>query len=250
MHEEGIDRVASAMHHVQHPGGEARFEEDLGQALPAQRGPLRGFEHKRIAGDDREGKHPQRDHHGEVEGRDSGAHSDRKSIKVLVYSARHVPQRPALEKRRGTAREVDHLDPPAHLTAGLVQRLAVMAGDDRGQLLEVLLEQSFVAEHEADAFHDRRAGPRLVRGGCRPDGRVDLVASGERDLVDDLARRGVVDGESLSPTWRQPPLRADKIWNQSRTTSFIRLLMIAPSVRPLTKIAATREASKAAAAYA
>jgi len=55
-----------------------------------------------------------------------------------------VYKRQALEEGGCAARKVHDLDPAPGLATGLVQRLAVVAGDDCRQLLEVALQQLLV----------------------------------------------------------------------------------------------------------
>ena len=148
-----VNGLARAVDHVEHPVGETRFQEELGQPLAAKRRPLRRLEDERVPSDDGDREHPQRDHHGKVERRDAGAHADRVAIQVLVDASRDVAQRASLEQGGGAARKVHHLDSTPHLASRLFERLAVVAGDDRRQLLEVLLQHGLVAEHQTHPLH-------------------------------------------------------------------------------------------------
>src|SRR6266581_1057540 len=51
------------------------------------------------------------------------------------------------------------LDAAADLASRLIEGLAVVARDKRGQLLEVLLEDRLEAEHQAHPLHHRRLRP-------------------------------------------------------------------------------------------
>src|SRR5258708_13820954 len=85
--------------------------------------------------------------------------------------------------------EVDELDAPTHLSAGFVQRLAVVSRDDRRQVFELLLEQRFETEHETHALHHRRERPRSVCHDPRLNSAVHSIAPGERSLAACLAPR-------------------------------------------------------------
>ena len=51
-------------------------------------------------------------------------------------------------QRRHPRGELDHVDAPPHLAAGLVQGFPVLVDDDLGKRLEVPLEQMLKPEHE------------------------------------------------------------------------------------------------------
>ena len=138
MAQQRVDRLTRAVDDVEHPVGETRFQEELGQPLAAERRPFRRLEDEGVPRDDRDREHPQRDHHGKVEWRDAGAHADRVAIQVLVDASRDVAQRASLEQGGGAARKVHHLDSTPHLASRLLERLAVVAGDDRRQLFQLL----------------------------------------------------------------------------------------------------------------
>src|SRR5258708_12322470 len=93
------------MQQIEDGWGETRFYEELGQALSAERRALGWLEHERVAGNDCERKHPQRDHHRKVEGRDSGAHTNWVAIKVLVDTRSDISQPPPLNHRRTPPRQ-------------------------------------------------------------------------------------------------------------------------------------------------
>ena len=206
MAEQRVDRGPGAVDYVQDAGRETRVEEQLSKARTSQRGSLRGLQDEGVACHYGERKHPERDHHREVERGDAGANADRVAVEVLVDAAGDVAQRAALQQGRRAAREIDHLDPAPDLPAGLLQCLPVMARHDRGELLEVVLEHGLVPEHQPDPFHDRCAGPRSegFDGGADPV--VDLDRVRQRDVFDDLACGRVVDGQGARILLRQAPL--------------------------------------------
>ena len=189
MPEQGIHRLARSVDHVQDPFGEAGLEKQLGQALTAERGALGRLEDEGVPRHHRQRKHPQRDHHREVERGDSGADTKRVAVEVLVDPGGDVAQGSSLEQGWRAAREVDHLD-----AARLFQRLAVVPGDDRRELLEVLLEEGLVAKHQSHPLHHGGLRPFGVSPGCGRDRRVHVSVAGQRHLLDDLAGRRVEDG--------------------------------------------------------
>ena len=209
MGEQGVHRLGGPVDQVEHALGEPGLEEQLRQPHRSQGRALGGLEDEGVACHHGQGEHPQRDHHGEVEGWDPRADPDRKAIEVLVDVARDGAERASLEERGSAAGEVHHLDSAPDLASRLVQRLAVMAGHDGRQVLEAGLQQLFVAEHEPHALHDRSARPG--REGARRGlhGGVDLGRARERHLLDDLGGGRVVDGQRLPI--RPPPLTSDQV---------------------------------------
>ena len=96
----------------------------------------------------RDREHPQRHHEREVVRRDADADADRVPDRFGVDVAGDVRQDLARDQARDAAGELDDLDAAVHLGPGLGERLAVLARDERGQLLEVLFQQRAEAEHE------------------------------------------------------------------------------------------------------
>ncbi len=216
MSQQGVDRLARAMDDVQYALGESRLEKYLGQPLSPEWRPLGRLEDERVPRDDGEREHPKRDHHREVEGWDAGADADRVAVEILVDAARDVAQGTALEERRRAAREIDHLDAAPHLAPRLLERLAVVARDDRSQLFEVLLEQSLEPEHQAHALHQGCARPA---GEC-PDRRVD------RSVDVRLSRR------CSSPHHRQFDQGTSPSSRRTQCDSFMRILRPGPADAP------------------
>ena len=59
---------------------------------------------------------------------------------------------------------LEHLDPAAHLAAGLVQMLAVLARHQPGEPVELALEQGLEDEHAASAPGHRQQRATAARG--------------------------------------------------------------------------------------
>ena len=228
MREQSVDRHRGSVHDVEDSRRKARLEEELGQSLAAQRRPLRRLQHERVAGHDGKREHPQRDHHREVEWRDARANADRVSIEVLVDTSGNVPQSPALQQCGCSARKVDDLDAAPHLAPRLIERLAVMARDDRRELLEVVFEEGLVTEHEPHPLHHCRAGPRRERRGCRLDGGVHFLGSRQRDLLDDLGGRGVENRQRGAAPIRHAPVGTDEVADQPASSRSSRATCFSP----------------------
>jgi len=97
---------------------------------------------------------------------------------VAVDTGRDVFEPGPLHERRCAARHLDALDPAAHAAARLIERLAVLGGDDAGHLLEVQLEQRLeLVQHLRAGVHGRVA-PGWERARRRLDGRIHIVGRG------------------------------------------------------------------------
>ena len=94
---------------------------------------------------------------------------------------------------RVTTRELDDLLTTAHLTEGVSQDLAVLAGDDGGDLLLVRVEQFAELEEDLHALGQGGAAPSLGGGLRGSHGRVHVLTGREVDRLGDLAGGGVVD---------------------------------------------------------
>ena len=108
-----------------------------------------------------------------------------------VHPAGHLVERLALHQSGHPRRQLDHLDPAAHLAAGLVEMLAVLARHQPGEPVELALEQRLEDEHAASAPGHRLVLPRLERLGRHPHGLVDLGWPGQGHAAEHLAGRGV-----------------------------------------------------------
>ena len=110
-----------------------------------------GLQDEGVAADDGERQEPQRHHRREVERGDRGADADRLAHRDAVDAAGDVLEAVAHQHRRRAARDLDALDAAAKAAARLVERLAVLGGDDAGDLVEVLFEQLLELEHRLRA---------------------------------------------------------------------------------------------------
>ena len=92
---------------------------------------------------------------------------------------------------RYTAGEFDDLLAAADLTERVGDHLAVLTGDDLGQLALAGVEQLPEIEEQLSPLGQRGVAPcRECRGGRIDDG-AGILDAAERDLAGDLARRRV-----------------------------------------------------------
>ncbi|GLK26048.1 hypothetical protein GCM10017607_33670 [Microbacterium thalassium] len=99
----------------------------------------------------------------------------------------------ALQQVHEAGGELDVLDAAADLALRVREHLAVLAREDRGQLVLTLDQQLAEPEEHVRALDQPGGAPRREgRLGGR-DGGLDLVGGGERDLGGDLAGGGVED---------------------------------------------------------
>jgi hypothetical protein len=111
----------------------------------------------------------------------------------------------ALHELRQAAGELDHLEPAGDRALGVLDRLAVLLGDEAGEAVDVALDQLLEAEHDAHAPEHRGGGP-VGEGGLgglhRP---VDLGGTGEGYPAGLLARGRIVDRPRLATLARDVP---------------------------------------------
>ena len=113
------------------------------------------------------------------------------ALDPALHAAAHL-EHLARRDLRQRAGELGQLGGLEHLGAGLARDLPVLLGDQRRQLVDVLLEQRLVAVEDLDPLLDRRGRPA---GEGRPralDGAVHLAAGRERNAGDDAALARIV----------------------------------------------------------
>ena len=170
---------------------------------------FRGLQDERVAADDRDREHPERNHGREIERRDARADADRMANGLAINLAGDVGERLAHDQAGHAAGELDHLDAAMDRRTGLGERLAVLACDQVCQLLGVSGQLFAKAKHHAGPFDDRRLDPGRQGVGRRLHGPVDLVGRAERHAGDRAAVRRVEDrARSARPA--RLPLAADQ----------------------------------------
>jgi hypothetical protein len=136
--EQRVDRDLVALHHVEHAVGQAGFLQQLGHAQRGARVGRAGLEHEGVARGDGHREHPHRHHHREVERRDAGHHAQRLAQRPVVDAGAHLVGEVALEQLRNAAGELDDVDAAADFALRVGEHLAVLGGDEVGQLVLVL----------------------------------------------------------------------------------------------------------------
>ena len=192
MGEDGVDGGLVAVHHVQDAGRPAGLDEQLAQPHRHARVLLRGLEDEAVADRDGDAEHPHRDHGREIERGDAGDDAQRLAHGIDVDAGPGALGVFALERMRDAAGELDHLEPALDVAAGVGQHLAVLAGEQRGELVHARLDQALELEHHPRAALgvDRRPGglaPPRRPGRPRPAS----AGVGEGDMRLHLAGVGV-----------------------------------------------------------
>ncbi len=126
--------------------------------------------------------------------------AERLADRVDVDAGRDALGEAALEQVRDAAGELDDLEAAGDLAERVGEHLAVLGGDDRGQLALALVEQLAEAEQHLGALGQRGGAPareRRARGGDR---RVDVVRGREGDPLGHRAGRRV---EDVTPAGRR-----------------------------------------------
>jgi hypothetical protein len=207
--ENRLDRFPVALHDVERARGQARLAQQVGQQQGHRRVLLAGLEDERVAGHERVAEHPHRHHGREVERRDAGDDAQRLLDGVHVDAGGRLLAVAALEQVRRAAGELDVLQPPGDLAAGVGHGLAVFAGHQRRDLLAVGVHEFPEPEHDLGPPRQRRGPPPRERGARALDGRAHLGGRGRdhRGLllagcrVEDRqpAGAGSGDGDAVDP---------------------------------------------------
>ena len=164
------------------PGGQAGLEEQLGDPHRHRRIALGRLEDEGVAAGDRGRALPQRDHGREIERRDAGDDAERLAQRIEVDAGAGVVAEFALHQMRDAAGEFHHLEAALDVALGVDEGLAVLGGQQPGQVVVFGLHQLQELEHDARPALRIGRGPGRLRGGGVGDGLLDLGFAGEGDL--------------------------------------------------------------------
>ena len=151
--QDGVDGLAAAVDDVEDAVGQPGLLPQLGLELRRARRVAGGLPDEGVAGMQRDRVDPHRDHHREVERRDAGGHAEGLAEGVGIDLGRDVRRVQAGQVDRQPAGELDRLEAAHDLAQRVGEGLAVVARDQRRQLLAVLVH---------------RARDRRRRSGCEP----------------------------------------------------------------------------------
>ena len=117
------------------PGGRPGLEEQLGDPHRHRRIALRRLEDEGVAAGDRRRALPQRDHRREVERRDAGDDAERLAQRIEIDAGAGAVAELALHQVRDAAGELDHLEPALDVALGVGEGLAVLGGEQPGEVV-------------------------------------------------------------------------------------------------------------------
>jgi hypothetical protein len=149
--EDALDRGPVAVDDVQHAIGEPRLRGQFGQPEGGRRVLLAGLENEGVAAGDGHREHPHRHHGREVERRDAGDHAQRLPDRRHVHPGGDLRGELALELLGDAAGQFHDLHAPGDLAERVGVHLAVLGGDEAGELVAVGVEQLAVPEKERGA---------------------------------------------------------------------------------------------------
>ena len=207
--EDGVDGGLVAVDDVEDAVGEAGFLEHLGEEDGGGGVALGGLEDEGVAAGEGEREHPERDHGGEVEGRDAGDDAERLAHGPGVDAGADLLGELAFEELGDAGGVLDVFEAAHDFAFGVGEDLAVLAVEEGGDLVHAGLEDVAEAEEDAGAAERRLRGPVGEGGGGGLDGGVDFGVGGERDAglhgaggrVEDVAEAagGAGDGSAVDP---------------------------------------------------
>ena len=137
------------MHDLEHPLRQPRLSQQLGDATRAERHQLRRLQDQAVAECDRVRDRPVRHHVREVERRDRRDDAERVTLDPALDASAHLEDfaRRDLGQRAGELAQLGRLE---DLGARLAGDFAVLFGDQRSELVDVLLEQRLVADRRPE----------------------------------------------------------------------------------------------------
>ncbi len=181
--EDGVDHFLVAVDDVQNALRQAGLDEQFGNAHRHAGVALGRFEDEGVAGRDRRTDLPQRDHGGEVEGRDAGNDAKRLAHGIDIDAGTGAVGELALHHVRCADRHFHDLEAALDVALGVGNRLAVLAGEQFGQRLHFLLDQIEEFHQHAHAPLRVGGGPGRLRGLGVFDRLAQVILGAERDLA-------------------------------------------------------------------
>ena len=169
------DVAARAGDEVEHALRNAGFMQDLDEPHARERRLRRRLDHHGVAGDQRGRELPRRDGDGEVPGRDQRDHAERLADGVHEHARPLGRNRVAREARAFAAEIFEDADGARHLALRLGDRLAFLAAEQIGHVVEPRFEQLRGLQQDLAAHGRRRRRPRRgtrVRQRRRPRSRL------------------------------------------------------------------------------
>ena len=183
-------------------------------------------------------EHPHRDHRREVERGDPGHDAERLANLVDIDAGRDLLAEATLEQLRHATGELDVLQPARDLAQGIARDLAMLGGQQRGQVLAMGLDQVPDPEQDLGPLRERRCAPGRERRCGRGDGSIDIVDRGEVDPTDDLPGRRIEDRTRPTRCARHPARprssarRPRQGWRLERWSGSATWVMTRPLVAP------------------
>ncbi len=149
MFQNGVYCHLVTVNDVQHTGRRSGLHHQFSQTHRQGRITLGRLQDEGIAHGDRHTEHPHRNHAREVERRNARHHAQRLAHGIDVDPRAGTIGVFALGGMRDATGELDHLQTALDVAFGIRKDLAVLAGQQLGQLVHIGLDQTLELEHDA-----------------------------------------------------------------------------------------------------
>ena len=164
-----------AMQQVEDACRQPGLVEQFRHARGRERNLFRRLEDETVSAGDGERVHPGRHHRGEIEGRNAGANPERLADGLAIDTTRDIFERLAHHQARHAAAHFYHLDGPANLGAGIIERFAVFRSQRASQFFGVLLQQILIAIEHLNTVHNRYFPPLEEGFVRRANSPIDVI---------------------------------------------------------------------------
>ena len=191
--QEPVDGFLVAVQDLEDAVGQAGFLPELGEQHRGGGVAFGGLEDERVAGGDGHRRHPQRHHDGEVERGDAGDHAEGFAEGEDVDAGGDLVRVVALEQGGDAAGVLDDLEAAADFALGVGEDLAVLGGDQLGEVVHVGGDEFTELEQHSGALGQGDVAPGVGGGAGGGDGGVQVGAVGQAQLSGDGAGGRVVD---------------------------------------------------------
>src|SRR5262249_12744754 len=154
-----VDRFLVAVDDVEHAFRQASLEKEFSDPQRPRRVAFGRFENERVATSDRWSAFPQRNHRREIKRGDAGDNAERLGHRDKINAAPGALAEFTLHQVWNPAGELQDLEAALDVALGIREGLAVLGGQQAGQIVVLALDQFQELEHYAGAALGIGRGP-------------------------------------------------------------------------------------------
>jgi hypothetical protein len=175
---EAPHRIGVTVNNGEDPSGKSSFGKELGDEERGGGIFLRWFQNEGVAAGKCIGGHPEWDHYGKVERRNTVNDADGLTQGVNVNAGRYLRGEGSLKVCPEATGVLNIFEASANFAQRVSVNFAVLSGDDGGEVVATSVEEVAEAKEHFSSSRHRRLSPGLASGARRSERERDLFARG------------------------------------------------------------------------